>query len=24
VPPNFLLHHLTSSSVDLPDAVTTQ
>jgi hypothetical protein len=24
VPPHFLLHHLTSSRVDLPDAVTTQ
>jgi hypothetical protein len=24
VPPHFFLHHLTSSRVDLPDAVTTQ
>jgi hypothetical protein len=24
VPPHFLLHHLTSNRVDLPDAVTTQ
>jgi hypothetical protein len=24
VPPHFLLHHLTSSRVDFPDAVTTQ
>jgi hypothetical protein len=24
VPPHFLLHHLTSNKVDLPDAVTTQ
>jgi hypothetical protein len=24
VPPHFLLHHLTSNRIDLPDAVTTQ